>query len=66
VAESAVWIAKSYGDFTSEQIRDIEIASYLAQAGKDQAFCESIHQQSSSHNLTTYRSQIEKTALPLR
>ncbi len=34
VAESAVWIAKSYGDFTSEQIRDIEIASYLAQAGR--------------------------------
>ncbi|MBX3043766.1 MAG: response regulator [Candidatus Kapabacteria bacterium] len=34
VAEASVWIAKSYGDFTSEQIRDIEIAAYLSQAGR--------------------------------
>lgn len=34
IAEASVWIAKSYGDFTSEQIRDIEIASYLANSGR--------------------------------
>lgn len=34
VADAAVWISKSYGDFTPEQIRDIEIAAYLAQAGR--------------------------------
>jgi response regulator RpfG family c-di-GMP phosphodiesterase len=34
VADSSVWIAKSYGDIESEQIRDIEIASFLSQAGR--------------------------------
>jgi response regulator RpfG family c-di-GMP phosphodiesterase len=34
VADAAVWIAQSYSDFNSEQIRDIEIASYLSQAGR--------------------------------
>ncbi|MDX9791610.1 MAG: HD domain-containing phosphohydrolase [Candidatus Kapaibacterium sp.] len=34
VAECSVWIAKSYGDFSSEQIRDLEIAAYLCHAGR--------------------------------
>ncbi|GAB1370008.1 hypothetical protein MASR1M45_00660 [Candidatus Kapaibacterium sp.] len=34
VAEASVWIAKSYGDFDSDHIRNIEIAAYLSQAGR--------------------------------
>jgi response regulator RpfG family c-di-GMP phosphodiesterase len=34
VADSSVWIDKSYGDEDKDQIRDIEIASFLSQAGR--------------------------------
>lgn len=34
VAEASVWIAKSYNSLTTEQIRDLEIAAYLYQAGR--------------------------------
>jgi response regulator RpfG family c-di-GMP phosphodiesterase len=34
VADASVWIAKSYGEIESDQIRDIEIAAFLSQAGR--------------------------------
>lgn len=33
-AHAAVWIAEKYGDFDNDEIRDIEIAAFLAQSGR--------------------------------
>ena len=34
VAEAAVWIAKQYGGFKKDRLRDIEIAAFLSQTGR--------------------------------
>ncbi len=34
VSEASVWIAKQLAEFETDEIRDIEIAAYLSQAGK--------------------------------
>lgn len=34
VAAASVWIAQTYGDLSKEEIRDIEIAAFLSQAGR--------------------------------
>lgn len=34
VADASVWIAKQLGKFTDDEIRDIEIAAFLSQAGR--------------------------------
>lgn len=34
VASASVWIAESYGESTKEEMRDIEIAAFLSQAGR--------------------------------